>query len=337
MIESAWEKLQEKFPDIICNNSKYEIILKNTLLSPNNVLLYCSHGFPIDLMIDVILMKKLNKNKLYRTQHIWDKCIYYNENQYFIEIDLMNPDNIKNIDKLTKFLLHIVNTKSINYSKHLIILKHIDLLYRNFYDFRILLERFSSNITFISSTHNISKIELPIRSRYISFRIPLFSFDEINDIYINYLDMSLNDSFALTRSRNIVKSIFITDNESLPGREFLLTNSFINYNYPPFIDFIKKFDKKNLEEIRNLSYKCCQYNITIKNIVEDFLKLVDDENNIYFNYKYSKLAKKYHTDYKIKLKIEIIRYGSDIDYILSQTNKCKEPIYIEQLLCKLLI
>ena len=41
-----------------------------------------------------------------------DKSIYYYENQDFIEIDLMNPENIKNIDKLTKFLLHIVNTKN---------------------------------------------------------------------------------------------------------------------------------------------------------------------------------------------------------------------------------
>ena len=53
-----------------------------------------------------------------------DKSIYYYENQDFIEIDLMNPENIKNIDKLTKFLLHIVNTKSISLEKHLIILKH---------------------------------------------------------------------------------------------------------------------------------------------------------------------------------------------------------------------
>ena len=41
--------------------------------------------------------------------------------------------------------------------------------------------------------------------------------------------------------------------------------------------------------------------------------------------------------YKNKLKLEIISIGENIDYMLSQTNKCKEPIYIEQLLCQLLI
>lgn len=336
MIVSAWEKLQDKFPDIIYNNDNYNIIVKNILISPNNLLLYCCYGFPLDLMIDIILQRKFNKNKIYRTAHIWDKAIYYNENQNFIEIDLMNPDNIKNIDKLTNFLLHIVNTKSISLEKHLVILKHIDILYKNFYEFRILLERFSSNITFISSTHHISKIEMPIKSRYSSFRIPLFTFDEINYIYANYLDMSLNEIFAITKSRDIVKAIFITDNESRPDSNNLLTNSFINYNYPPFVEFIKNFNSKNIEEIRNLSFKCCQYNITISNIIEDFLKLIDD-NNIYFNYKYPKLAKKYHLDYKNKLKMEIIKIGAEIDYLLSQTNKCKEPIYIEQLLCRLLI
>ena len=159
MIKSAWEKLQEKFPEIIRNKKIYNDIVANILLSPNNLLLYCAYGFPIDLIIDTILIEKFKKINFYRTAHIWDKSIYYNENQDFIEIDLMNPDNIKNIDKLTKFLLHIVNTKNISLDKHLIILKHIDLLYRHYYEFRILLERFSNNITFISTTHHISKIE----------------------------------------------------------------------------------------------------------------------------------------------------------------------------------
>ena len=62
MIVSAWEKLQDKFPDIIYNNHKYNIIVKNILISPNNLLLYCCYGFPLDLMIDIILQRKFNKN-----------------------------------------------------------------------------------------------------------------------------------------------------------------------------------------------------------------------------------------------------------------------------------
>ena len=90
MIKSAWEKLQEKFPEIIRNNKIYNDIVKNILLSPNNLLLYCAYGFPIDLIIDAILIEKFKKINFYRTAHIWDKSIYYNENQDFIEIDLIS-------------------------------------------------------------------------------------------------------------------------------------------------------------------------------------------------------------------------------------------------------
>jgi len=337
MIESAWSKLQEKFPEIICNNNKYNIIVKNILLSPNNILVYCAYGFPIDLMVDVVLMQKFNKTNFYRTPHVWDKSIHYNENQHFIEIDLMNPENIKNIEKLNNFLLHIVNTKSINLNKHLIILKNINLLNRHYYEFRILLERFSNNITFFATTHHISKIEAPILSRFRIFRIPLFSFEEITDIYKNYLDMSINEYLALTKTRDIIKCIFITDNESTPNSKELITKNFINYNYPPFVDFVKTFNPMNLEEIRNLSYKCSQYNITLLKITHDFIKLVDEDGDHYFNIKYPKIAKKNYKKYKDNLKMEIIEIGTNIDYMLSQTNKCKEPIYIENLLCQLLI
>ena len=37
------------------------------------------------------------------------------------------------------------------------------------------------------------------------------------------------------------------------------------------------------------------------------------------------------------LKMEIVKIGEEVEYMLSQTNKCPEPIYIENLLCKLLI
>ena len=39
---SVWNKFQEKFPEIIANNSKYNNIINNILTSPNNILLYCS-------------------------------------------------------------------------------------------------------------------------------------------------------------------------------------------------------------------------------------------------------------------------------------------------------
>ena len=124
----------------------------------------------------------------------------------------------------------------------------------------------------------------------------------------------------------------------------ILTKEFVEYNFPPFVEFIKEYNKNknNLDDIRGLSYKCCQYNISILQIIQDFIRLVDlgtyyinirsqsSEDNI------SELDNNID-NIKKNLKCEIIKIGTDIDYLLSQTNKCKEPLYIENLLCQLLL
>lgn len=335
---NIWNKFEDNFEKIIIENNEYNILLNRILLSQNNTLLFSPIGFPIDLLVDLIIKKKFNlQNKIYRTEHIWDKYIIYNENTKFLELDIMNPENSKNIEKITTFLLHIIKHKNIGLEKHYIIIKNIDLLSRIFYDFRILLERFSNNITFLCTSHYISKIESPIKSRFNSFRIPLFTFDEINNIFTNYLNISINDDLAITKPRNIIKTLFIADLECKPGANDILTNDFIKYNYPPFVDFIKSFNKNknNMEDIRYLSNKCCQYNLTILNIIEDFINLVD-YGDYYLKLKYSKLPIKKLEEIKRNEKKYIIKTGMDVDYILSQTNKSKEPIHIELLLYKLL-
>ena len=333
-----WNRLDEKFASIISDNYEYNILLNRILLSQNNTLLYSPLGFPIDLFSDLIIKKKFNiQNKIYRCEHVWDKALVYNENTHFIELNIMNPDNTKNMDKITPFLLHIIKHKNIGYDKHFIIIKNIDLLSKLYYDFRILLERYSNNITFLCTTHYMSKIELPIKSRFNSFRVPLFTFEEINNIFVNYLGISVIDELAAMKTRNIIKALFISEIENSPHAGEILTEDFIKYNYPPFFEFIKSYDKNknNMEDIRYLSNKCCQYNISIHKIIEDFLILVD-HGDYYLRIKYSKLPKKKYEDIKKNEKMKIIEIGSNIEYMLSQTNKSKEPIYIEMLLFKLL-
>jgi hypothetical protein len=331
-----WNNFEQKFEKIITDNYDYNILLNRILLSQNNTLLFSPIGFPIDLLVDLIIKKKFNlQNKIYRTEHVWEKNLIYNENNCFLELDIMNPENSKNIDKITLFILHIIKNKNIGSNKHFIIIKNIDLLSKLFYDFRILLEKYSHNITFMCTSHYMSKIDLPIKSRFNSFRIPLFTFDEINYIFVNYLNISMNDEFAITKSRNIIKALFIAEIECSPNKDEILTDDFIKYNYPPFVDFIKTFDKNNMEEIRYISNKCCQYNVTINNIVEDFINLVD-YGDYYLKIKYSKLPKKKLEEIKKYEKMKIINIGMEADYILSQTNKSKEPIHIEMVLYKLL-
>ena len=343
MIKTEWEKLEDAFPDIIKGNARYKLILDNILLSSNNKLLYAPIGFPIDLFLNLLLTKILNITASFnKTEHVWDKSIIYVENQYYIDIDLMNPENIKNVEKITSFLLHIISSKNVKMNKHYIVIKHIDLLSRLFCDFRIILEKFSHNVIFICTTHYITKLEMPIKSRFSTFRIPLFTYDEIKDIYSNYLNISMNDYLTETKTRNIIKALFISEIERHPSSTEILTKEFVEFNFPPFVDFVKNYNKNknNLDDIRALSYKCCQYNVSILQIIQDFIKLVDygtDYLNIRYTYNYYNVSNKDIDILKNKLKYEIIKIGIDVDYLLSQTNKCKEPLYIENILCQLLI
>ena len=151
----------------------------------------------------------------------------------------------------------------------------------------------------------------------------------------------MNDYLVETKTRNIVKAIFIAEIERHPASAELLSKEFVELNYPPFVDFIKGYNKNknNLEEIRGLSYKCCQYNISILQITQDFVRLVD-LGTYYLNIRCTWPCPwpcPYGDDIKKKIKCDIIKIGTDIDYLLSQTNRCKEPLYIENLLCQLLI
>jgi hypothetical protein len=343
MIKTNWDKLEEVFPDIINTNKRYKLILDNILLSSNNKLLYTPIGFPIDIYLNTLLIKIFDiKAPFNKTEHTWDKSIIYIENQYYIDIDLMNPENIKNIEKITSYLLHIIGSKNVKMKKHYIVIKHIDLLSELFCDFRIILEKYSHNVVFICTTHYITKLETPIKSRFSTFRVPLFTFEEIQDIFSNHLNISMNDYLLETKTRNLVKAIFISDIERHPSSGEILTKDFVEFNFPPFVEFIKNYNKNknNLDDIRGLSYKCCQYNVSILQIIQDFIKLVD-YGTYYLNIRCSHIQQYpqhiFDDAMKNDLKNEIIKIGMDIDYLLSQTNKCKEPLYIENLLCQLLL
>jgi hypothetical protein len=90
----------------------------------------------------------------------------------------------------------------------------------------------------------------------------------------------MNDYLFETKPRNIIKALFLSEIERHPTSTELLTKEFVELNFPPFVEFIRGFNKNknNLEDIRGLSYKCCQFNISILQIIQDFIRLVDFEN-----------------------------------------------------------
>jgi len=176
-----------------------------------------------------------------------------------------------------------------------------------FFAFRIILEKYYNNCYFICFTNKINKIETPIKSRFFLFRLRLFKTDEIQMIFNKYLKTNLNKN--LLNNRNIIFNIFISQTEKF--EPLLVDDDFCNLHYPPLKTFLKS--KYTLNDIRQLSYKYCQYNIGIREIVEDLLK-IDNKN------------------YKKIIETSII-----IDELLNNTNKCREPMFIEAFLCQILI
>jgi hypothetical protein len=340
---NIWNIIVNHFENIMQSNEKYRTILDHITLcdNTNNILLYCTVGFPLDLFVDEVIKRLYNikNNCIQKSQFTWNKSVIYIENQYFIEINLLNPDTPKNLDCISDFILHIIKAKSITQKKHLIIIKHIEYLQGNFFEFRILLERYSQNATFLCTTHAISHIETPIKSRFSIFRVPLFTHQEILNIFDTYLNKPLNQHLKDIQTRNIIKAIYIADLEQVPEASQILTKEFCTYNYPPLYELVKSYNKNKdmLEEIRGISYKCCQYNVSIMDLVEDFIKIIDDPALDFVNKKYSKLPKKKVPEAKLALKTEVIQTGSHIDNMLCQTNKGREPIYIEYFLCQLLL
>ena len=139
----------------------------------------------------------------------------------------------------------------------------------------------------------------------------LFTINEIQKIFNKYLECN----YKTNDNRNIIFNIFLAQvNINEPH---LITKDFCEYNYPLIKNFISS--KYDLNDIRQLSYKLSQYNLSIQDIILDLIKVYKEMN---------------YNDEKIK---EIIDIGADIDYILTISNKGREPIFIENLLCQILI
>ena len=125
---TLWSKFKFNFANIINDIPEYKKNFDFLVNYNQNVILYSYYGFPFDLFIDEIIKKKFNLTTIYRKELLWNKIIIYNENQYFFEIDLNNPNINKKLVDLNEMLLFIIKTRSITNNKHLIIIKNIDKL-----------------------------------------------------------------------------------------------------------------------------------------------------------------------------------------------------------------
>ena len=305
---SLWIKFKNNFRNIIGEIPEFNIVFEKYTYYEYNLLLYSYLGYPIDLFIDELIKMKFNIQNLNKKELIWNKNVPYYENQYFFEIDLNNPNIPNDYSFLTEMILFIIKNKPVTSNKHLIILKNIDKLGEYAFAFRIILEKYYNNVYFICTTHKISKIESPIKSRFSLIRLRLFTNEEIKLIFNKYL----NSEQVITNNRNIIFCIFLSQVKI--NEPHLITTEFCNFNYPLIKNFLET--KYDLYDIRQLSYKLSQYNLSIMDITNDFMKIYKNDN---------------------KKLIELINIAANIDYILTISNKGREPIYIENFLCQILI
>ena len=312
LAESIWSKFKCSFLEIIRDNPYYLSLFKFVQKYENNVLLYGQFGFPTDLFLDEAWKEKFQLKSLHKQECVWNKDIVYLYNQNFLEIDLQHPSISKHIPSLFKFLISIITNKNIFHEKHFIIIKHIDILSKNeFNSFRIILEKYAYNAYFVCTTHKLDKIDVPVKSRFSLLRMPLLTHQEILSAF-DKMQRPLNSHLKSLKTRNLIKALFIAQIELCENE--ILTKHFCTLHFPPITDLFSSDKKPSIDDIRQFSYKCFQYNISITQLLQDILKIVP--------------AKK---------KFQIIHAAAEKDKMLSITNKGRELIYLEAFLDNILL
>lgn len=301
-----WNKFYSNFPyylDMLTTHKNILIELEYnlTINDCSNILFYGQKGFPSLLLFELAICNQMKKKfPLLKKYPSWNNILNYTETDYYVEIDMDNPDFPQDIQILNKFLLNIINNKCIYLQRHIIIIKNIDLSENNSPQiFRVLLERFSNNVLFIVTTNTINSIEEPLRSRMLNIRIPLPSLEDNKKIL-----SSLTDNKYRIIDRNLIKNIFFNETKILKKYKAVP-----NLNFPPIIEIIEN-NISNLE-IRKLSLKMFQQDIKLKDIIMDLLYSLKNEND-----KIDFLEKSASIEHQSKL-LEKSKIGFCIELILN--------------------
>jgi hypothetical protein len=129
------------------------------------------------------------------------------------------------------------------------------------------------------------------------------------------MQIPLNVHLRSIKTRDVIKALFIAQIcESEVCESEILTKHFCTLHFPPIADLFSNDKKLSIDDIRQFSYKCFQYNITITQLLQDILKIVPS-----------------------KKKFNIIHAANEKDRMLSITNKGRELIYLEAFLDNILL
>lgn len=305
----TWDLFCERFDELLpsCMPNHHHIIhrfIDNDMFEDSpNILFYHAEGFPMQLLLDYMFRKKYGP--FTRNQCQVSPDLEYFETQHFIEFDFHHPNFQKQSVECIELLKQIVRNPSVCGTRHLIVLKNIDgAIMHARQTFRVLLERFSKNALFICTTSSISKLEAPIRSRFMLVRIPLPSNEAIINM-LTCLDIPVSHDVSVANG-NIFKALLIADIiMNHPNEDVDILS---NFHFPLLGQ--TQVATATLETLRTISNKICQTNVPIRGIVLDLLRLMRSDH----------------------AKMDFIAEACDIEHQLACTNGGRQMLYVENLL-----
>lgn len=294
-----WQKFVYNFDNIIKSYPDYlnrANLILSSLTSGCNVLVFSPVGFPLDLYLKFVATLKYST--FTKKECIYDRHVVYHETPHFIEIDFSHPSNRKVMDHVQSLIMTIVQTSCIHDTFHLIICKHVDLI-DDPHSFRVILERFNKNAKFLCTTTSLSKLEAPIKSRFFTIRVPLFTCQQIQEIM-----SQIGGQLDKMQCRNIIKCIGLSDLHN-NGHDISLVATYV---YPPVRDFMVNKNYTILS-IREFSNKVCSHGVPLPLFVQDLLMHVPESK-----------------------KRSFIQYAAELEHMLVQTNGGRQPLYYELLM-----
>lgn len=286
-----WPSFVKRFPDFMehfCSYKKLCAYISKNIDDTPNILLYSSEGFPLNLLWNHVATLKWGACTKKECQ--FGKSVMYTECPYYLEIDFEHPSNSRAIDEIQDFLKTIITTSCIHAQRHVILCRNIDVI-QDKYAFRVLLERFNKNAMFVCTTHCISSIEGPIRSRFFEIRVPLFETTQVAEIM-----KTLCATSHIVDTRNILTAIYFANSHH---------KTVATYHHKEISDIPSS---PTIIQLRDIANKVCIANMPFSLVVCDLLHRVPE-----------------------KRKCEFVAKAAEIEHRMVQTNLGRKPLYYELL------
>ena len=204
-------------------NYKIAYKLYNIISNNNhpNILIHGVHNSGKTLLIKTVMNDLFNINKYTNKENLTENITYERSNShYYFDLKLVNNDI-----KFINFIKDIVKSHNHfnNYKYNYILLDNFDGLSNlNQNRLRVIFEKSLNTTKIIIITSKLNKINQPLLSRFINFRIPDFN---LTDKYIFFKNLINNNYYVI--SDDILFNI-------------LQKHSDINYNFINILSYLKK-------------------------------------------------------------------------------------------------